>query len=486
MYPPLVPLRPKVGLKTALSLLFVFSLHAQIGYPGQYPPGRYPPGRYPPGQYPPGQGPGQTPQGRSGGNPGGNSKTNSGSQGRNNRRNAEAPVPQTYSGMIRKLDGNTMELELEDTRVLKIEFAGADPKPADLKTGDGVDVSATENREGPFQAQSIKPNAAIAKTIAENDHLDDPEEQQPQQQLPPEQIGPPPTIMSRPGNVADDVDAPPKLKRGIPQRVSASQRDDAASASSGSSASAPPPIQPAPPPVVPAGNPRQAFVEKAREVAANYLDNLPNFVCQEVTTRYGSDTRPPNWQPLDVLTADVVYESGKESYRNLTENGKPLKKPPEQSGAWSTGEFGTILAEIFAPFTKAQFRFSQDDTIAHRPSAVYDFSVERLRSAWKVEVPNQYVMPPYKGSVWLDKDGAHTLRIEMQAKEIPTEFPRVAVETAVDYDYISLGTPEKFLLPVRAEVLSCSRGSNDCDRNVIEFRNYHKFSGESIIKFDQQ
>jgi len=479
MYPHLVPFRLRLGLKPILPLLIAFSLHAQIGYPGQYPPGRYP-GQYPPGQYPPGQGP----QGRgSSGNSGGNSK----SQGRT-QRNADRPVAQTYSGMIRKLDGNTMELELEDTRVLKVDFAGADPKPSEMKIGDGVDVSATENHEGPFRAESIKPNAAIGKVIAENDHLDEPEEQQ--QQLPPDQIGPPPTIMSRPGNVTDEADAPPKLKRGMPQRVSASQREDATTPSAPAMrGDATPPsheIQPAPPPRVPAGNPRMAFVEKAREVAANYLDNLPNFVCQEVTTRYGSDTRPPNWQPLDVLTADVVYESGKESYRNLTSNGKPLKKSPEESGAWSTGEFGTILAEIFAPFTKAQFRFSQDDTVAHRPSSIYDFSVERLRSAWKVEVPDQYVMPPYKGSVWLDKESGHTLRIEMQAKEIPAEFPRVAVETAVDYDYISLGTPEKFLLPVRAEVLSCSRGSNDCDRNVIEFRNYHKFSGESIIKFDQQ
>jgi hypothetical protein len=39
---------------------------------------------------------------------------------------------------------------------------------------------------------------------------------------------------------------------------------------------------------------------------------------------------------------------------------------------------------------------------------------------------------------------------------------------------------------VRAEVLSCDRGSNVCDRNVIEFRNYHKFTGESVIKFNQQ
>jgi hypothetical protein len=38
---------------------------------------------------------------------------------------------------------------------------------------------------------------------------------------------------------------------------------------------------------------------------------------------------------------------------------------------------------------------------------------------------------------------------------------------------------------VHAEVLSCARDSNECDRNVIDFRNYHKFTGESTIKFNQ-
>jgi hypothetical protein len=34
-------------------------------------------------------------------------------------------------------------------------------------------------------------------------------------------------------------------------------------------------------------------------------------------------------------------------------------------------------------------------------------------------------------------------------------------------------------------VLQCVRDSNQCQRNVIEFRNYHKFTGESTIKFNQ-
>ena len=145
------------------------------------------------------------------------------------------------------------------------------------------------------------------------------------------------------------------------------------------------------------------------------------------------------------------------------------------------------MRNLYEPGTDADFKYAEDDTIAHQPSSVYKFAVERLRSSWKIWVPGQYILPAYKGSVWVDKQSAeHATHRDAGDRDPRREFPRIAVETAVDYDYITLGTPEKFLLPVRAEVLSCEPADRDeCERNVIEFRNYHKFTGESTIKFDR-
>jgi hypothetical protein len=378
------------------------------------------------------------------------------------------------------LNEKSFDLETTDTRILTIQFTDKSTKPDGLKTGDGVDVEATQNADGLFQAVTIKANAEIARKI-------DPRplaEAQPEPEE--ERTGPPPTILVRPDENRDSGDAgPPKLKRGKPAEYASNRRprEDDADDTDAKEAPTPPLVRREPPP--PPVNPRQAFIEKARTVASTFVEGLPNYVCQEMTTRYASETRVPSWNVIDVVSAEVVYENGRESYRNLAINGKPTKKPPEESGAWSTGEFGTILANLFSPGTDAAFKYAQDDTIAHLAASVYDFQVARPRSSWKIWVPGQYILPAYKGSVWIDKQSAHALRIEMQAKDIPEEFPRISVETAVDFEYVSLGTPEKFLLPVHAEVLSCARGSNECDRNVIEFRNYHKFTGESTIKFNQ-
>jgi len=454
---------------TFLVLVTNAALMAQIGvglpgqYPGQYPPG----GGYPGGGYPGG---GRYPNGGQG-----TPAPTRGSR-KNTDQKSAAAQSRTYSGVIRRLDAKSFDLELEDTRFLIVQYTDSTPKPASLRVGDGVDVDATEDKDAPFQAVSIKPNSEIARVINANDQLPaEPEEQQ-------ERTGPPPTIMVRRDSAsADDDGGPPKLKRGkpAPKASSSAQDDDTAEVAS---------LPPAPEQRVPTPSPansRQQFVEKAREVAATFLEGLPNYVCQEVVTRYVSETRVPSWNVIDVVSGDMVWEEGKESYRNITINGKASKKPPEDSGAWSTGEFGTILAALFSPGTKANFKYVEDATIARLPASVYDFAVVRLRSAWNVHTPGQYINAPYKGSVWIDKQSAHALRIEMQAKDIPTEFPLVNVETAVDYEYVTLGTPEKFLLPVHAEILSCDRGSNECGRNVIEFRNYHKFTGESTIKFGE-
>jgi len=56
------------------------------------------------------------------------------------------------------------------------------------------------------------------------------------------------------------------------------------------------------------------------------------------------------------------------------------------------------------------------------------------------------------------------------------------VESATDYQYIRIGE-RQFLLPVHAETLSCERGTSICSHNVIDFRNYHKYTGEATIEF---
>ena len=91
-----------------------------------------------------------------------------------------------------------------------------------------------------------------------------------------------------------------------------------------------------------------------------------------------------------------------------------------------------------------------------------------------MHVDSQTLVPAYKGSVWVDPSTAHVLRIEMQARNIPSDFPMDTIESAVDYSYVLIGGTS-FLLPVHAESLGCPRGASHCSHNIIDFRNYHEF-----------
>src|SRR5438445_7759880 len=99
------------------------------------------------------------------------------------------------------------------------------------------------------------------------------------------------------------------------------------------------------------------IIETARQAAESFAQELPNYFCRQVTTRYLSASRAMSWRRQDEISAEVVYENGKESYRNVILGGKPAKNGMQElSGAWSTGEFGSQLWELFVPSTATTFR----------------------------------------------------------------------------------------------------------------------------------
>jgi hypothetical protein len=228
-------------------------------------------------------------------------------------------------------------------------------------------------------------------------------------------------------------------------------------------------------------------IQGAREAASQFTESLPNYVVKQFTTRYQTDAAHGNrtsWQALDVVTADVACENGKESYKNILVNGKAPHDDIEKTGSWSSGEFATVLQGILAPYTDADFHNKRSTTINNHAAFRYDYTVDQPRSGWHVYASSESYVPGYTGSIWIDKENFRVLRIEMSAVNMPKSFALDAVESAVDYDYVMI-SDQKYLLPTHSEALSCMRGTSECTRNVIEFRNYKKFGADTSITFDK-
>jgi hypothetical protein len=227
-------------------------------------------------------------------------------------------------------------------------------------------------------------------------------------------------------------------------------------------------------------SPAESLIERAREAAFEFSEKLPNFICAEFMSRFIKRGRGEEMS-LDVVSAEIIYDNAQESYRNVKINDRPTDKGLEEiGGSWSTGEFASTLLNLFHPDTDAQFRSGGASATSGFSAQVYDFQVRGENSHWRVHSGSQTLLPAYGGSVWVDPKTARVLRIEMQARNIPSDFPMDTLESAVDYSYVMIGGTS-FLLPVHAESLGCERGTSNCSHNIIDFRNYHEFKADIKI-----
>jgi hypothetical protein len=133
--------------------------------------------------------------------------------------------------------------------------------------------------------------------------------------------------------------------------------------------------------------------------------------------------------------------------------------------------------------TAATFKRTGEDRIAGRPAYVYSLSVEQARSHWTLLAQSgRRYNPAYKGNIWIDKETGRTLRIEQQATGFPRDFAYDKAEAALEYGFVAI-EGQKYLLPIQSVNMACMTGTPGCSRNVLEFRNYKKFSSDTSITF---
>ena len=136
-----------------------------------------------------------------------------------------------------------------------------------------------------------------------------------------------------------------------------------------------------------------------------------------------------------------------------------------------------------SPATAAVFKPYGEDRVAGRPAWVYSLNVTQKNSHWMLVAQSgrQYA-PAYKGMIWIDKDTHRTLRIEQEAVGLPRDFAYDKSESTLEYGYADIDG-KRYLLPRQSINMACMTGQSGCMRNVIDFRNYRKFTADSAITF---
>src|SRR5262249_23476081 len=226
---------------------------------------------------------------------------------------------------------------------------------------------------------------------------------------------------------------------------------------------------------------RMPLIEQARYHALDFAADLPNFVVTQLVTRSVQQPGARDWRIQDRLDVQLTYRADKgEEYKLVSVDGRPARQSYDQlGGSTSAGEFGSFLASLFAPSSRAQFVQVKHESFRGRDTVVYDFTVKKVNSTVQItdKDQNRSIITAYKGSLWIDSESKLVLRVESSSFDIVPGFPITLAENSVEYDWVTIAG-ERFLLPVRAEVLLGRDRDRFYSRNVIEFRNYHKYEGD--------
>ena len=242
------------------------------------------------------------------------------------------------------------------------------------------------------------------------------------------------------------------------------------------------PAKPVEPP--PSPEEQKQIIEEARANALSYTKRLPDFICLQLTRRYVDPTGlEMDWIKYDEIKTRLSYFERHEDYKVISVNERLTNRAYESlGGAISTGEFGSMLAELFAPETRAEFEWDRHSALRGRKAYVFRVHVPQARSRWHISYQRQQeIIAGYRGLVYIDKDTHMVLRLSLVTDDMPRDFPINEARDVLEYGFAKIADRE-FLLPMRATVRM--REAKWLIRNEVEFRLYRKFTAEASIAFD--
>lgn len=254
----------------------------------------------------------------------------------------------------------------------------------------------------------------------------------------------------------------------------------------------PPSPTPAPPdtssqqsgPPPPAPEKQEQILSQIRQYAQTYTQQLPNFICTQVTRRWVDQAGGENFHRIDVIAAKLTYNQGQEHYETVLVDNRPVsptdKADASRGGTRSSGEFGSLMDSIFSEDSKAEFHWYRWGTWDGKLTAVYDYSISRDHSTYVLDYEDQqHLVTAYRGRIYANPDSGIVYRITFEAVGIPSSFPVRSASEILTYGEQEIAN-QKYICPLEAKVFVKSLQNT---RNDIEFRAYRKFDTQSELSY---
>jgi hypothetical protein len=221
-----------------------------------------------------------------------------------------------------------------------------------------------------------------------------------------------------------------------------------------------------------------------REYALSYTAKLPNFLCAQTTRRHLDPKNPKYRAAGDVIQEQISFYEHKENYKVQMINGQSVHNISHEQigGVRSSGEWGSMLHNIFAPEDEAQFDWDHWGTLRGKLMYVFAYRIEKDRgySMGDDETKKQYTSA-YTGLVYADKETREIERITLKTVEIPQDFPVKEVALTLDYKPTDI-SGHIYTLPFHYELDSVHIHGNS--KNEAEFKLYQVYGADTTITFE--
>jgi hypothetical protein len=211
---------------------------------------------------------------------------------------------------------------------------------------------------------------------------------------------------------------------------------------------------------------------------------LKSFVCHEEILRYKAapDGRPG--RILDTISANLSFENGVEHYSEIHQDNHPRPSITQISGAWSEGEFGTLLLQTEKLLTTERVRSQGPADIDGVAAAIYSFQVGAEGSPWDFQVSGRHYHLPFQTDVWISVATGEILKIARTAVNIPQEVHIAEVEWSVTLEPVDLNG-KQWLLPKTSRYSVLYSESNRREWNEMTFSGYKRYGSEVALRFEQ-
>ncbi len=224
-------------------------------------------------------------------------------------------------------------------------------------------------------------------------------------------------------------------------------------------------------------------LNKARTANENLYSNLQSFVCHERIERFQGRLNAETGRPIDIVSADLSFENGVEHYSDVRQNTRPRGSLSNLAGAWSEGEFGTLLLQTETLLQTQPISFQAFATLGDTPTAVYRFEVPQDVSPWDLEVGGRHYRLPFRTDVWISTATGEIVKIARTSRAIAPEIRISGLEWKVTLEPVEING-KQWLLPKTGEYSVLYDQSNRREWNLMNFSNYRRYGSEVALRFD--